>query len=452
MIRTSTHYIQQSNTGKLSNLAILHNEYIRVCTQLVDYCWDNPVITSYTSSDNITHTTTFDVARNLFDLPVFLPTNITKLANINTFLTGKSLKSIITKTNGMLKASTTKQRKRIYQYNKLKQAGYTKKQLATLVKKIKQNIPQKPNCSNINMEYDTNCCKFYTTNKNNNEFNEFDGFLRLTAITKSKMNICIPINMTKHSNKFKIIGKMMHSFLITPNKVDIRWDIPTPALRTTGNIIGADQGLLDVLTLSDTQVTTNEDIHGHTQKSILDKVGRKKRGSKAFKRAKQHQVNFVNWSINQLNLNNVKQVNLEDIWNINYKKNSSSMLKHWQNTIIRDKLMSVCELLGVRVIKQASTYRSQRCSCCGQVRKSNRKGKLYTCHNCGLEMDADLNASINLSMELPEIPWNLRKLNLNRKGFYWTADGLFSDNTYLDRLSDGSLQSPSPNKLKTIQG
>jgi len=28
------------------------------------------------------------------------------------------------------------------------------------------------------------------------------------------------------------------------------------------------------------------------------------------------------------------------------------------------------------------------------------------------------------------------------------ADGLFSDNTYLDRLSDGSLQSPSPKNLK----
>jgi len=52
---------------------------------------------------------------------------------------------------------------------------------------------------------------------------------------------------------------------------------------------------------------------------------------------------------------------------------------------------------------------------------------------------------------LPEIPWNIRKLNLNRNGFYWTTDGIFSDGTYLSRLSDGSLQSPSPKKLKTIQ-
>jgi len=450
MIRTSTHTIQNSNTGKLSNLAILHNEYIRVCSLLIDYCWDNPVITTY-KSNNILHTTTFDVSRNLFDLPTYLPTNILELADINTFLTSRCLKCIIGQVNGILKASTDKQRKRIYQYNKLKQDGYTKKQLSQLIKKIKQNIPQKPTCTNINMELNSICCKFYNTNKNNNEFNEFDGFLHITSITKDKMNICIPINMTRHSNKFKIIGKMMSSFLITPKKVDIRWDIPSPSLRTTGSIIGADQGVLDVLTLSDTQVTTKTDIHGHTQKSILDKVCRKKRGSNAFKRAKQHQVNFVNWSINQLNFNNIKQVNLEDIWNINYKTNSSSMLKHWQNTIIRDKLLSVCESLGVRVEKQASTYRSQRCSCCGQVRKSNRKGKTYTCHNCGLGIDADLNASINLSMDLPEIPWNIRKLNLNRKGFYWTTDGIFSDSTYLDRLSDGSLQSPSPNKLKTIQ-
>jgi transposase len=413
-----------------------------VCTLVIDYCWNNPIITN---------TTIFDVSNNQLDLPKYLPTNILKLANIDTFLTGRCLKCLITQVTGILKASTDKQKRRIYQYNKLKQDGYTKKQQSQLIKKIKQNIPQKPNCSNINMELNSICCKFYPLNKNNNEFNEFDGFLRLTSVTKNKMNICIPINMTRHSNKFKNSGKMMSSFLVSSKKVDIRWDIPT-TLRTTGSIVGADQGLLDVLTLSDKQVTTKTDIHGHTQKSILEKVCRKKKGSNAFRRAKQHQINFVNWSINQLNMDNIKQVNLEDIWNINYKKNSSSMLKHWQNTIIRDKLMSVCELLGVRVIKQISTYRSQRCSGCGQVRKANRKGKTYTCHNCGLEIDADYNASINLSMELPEIPWNLRKLNLNRNGFYWTTDGLFSDNTYLTKLSDGCLQSPSPKKLKLIQG
>ncbi|KKN16280.1 hypothetical protein LCGC14_0977350, partial [marine sediment metagenome] len=37
---------------------------------------------------------------------------------------------------------------------------------------------------------------------------------------------------------------------------------------------------------------------------------------------------------------------------------------------------------------------------------------------CGLELDADYNASLNHQHDLPDIPHALRKLNLNRKGFF----------------------------------
>ena len=35
------------------------------------------------------------------------------------------------------------------------------------------------------------------------------------------------------------------------------------------------------------------------------------------------------------------------------------------------------------------------CSDCGCVDKSNRNGEIYKC-NCGMEMDADKNAAINI--------------------------------------------------------
>jgi transposase len=169
--------------------------------------------------------------------------------------------------------------------------------------------------------------------------------------------------------------------------------------------------------------------------SILNTVLKKKRGSNAFKRAKKHQENFINWSINHLNLDNVKQINLEEIWNIGYKNRTTIKLFHWQNTLIRDKIESVCEERGIRLIHQSSTYRSQRCSCCGNVRKSNRKGKIYSCKHCGNIMDADLNAAKNHEISLPEIPYDLRSLNLNRRnGFMWKEDGFYD-------LDGRSLQS-----------
>jgi putative transposase len=160
--------------------------------------------------------------------------------------------------------------------------------------------------------------------------------------------------------------------------------------------------------------------------TIKDKtLSRKKKGSKAFKKTQDHRENFINWSINNLNLNDIKQINLENIINIGYKQGRSRFLSHFTNTLIRDKLLDYCNNAGVSVVLQSSTYRSQRCSCCGMVRKSNRKSKMYICKNCGMVMDADLNAAKNHEAVLPNIPFDLRKLSLNRKGFFWKSDGFY---------------------------
>ena len=170
----------------------------------------------------------------------------------------------------------------------------------------------------------------------------------------------------------------------------------------------------------------------------------KKKGSKAFKRAKEHQKNFVNRSINELNFNDVKQINLEKIWNIGYKKSRSRLMSHWSNTIIRDKIQSKCDLEGITLVHSSCTYMSQRCSICGNVNKQNRKGKSFKCTHCSNTMDADLNAACNHAVEgLPEIPYSLRQLNLNRQGFFWNQNGLFDS-------TGRSLQSLLHVKDKTL--
>jgi hypothetical protein len=70
-------------------------------------------------------------------------------------------------------------------------------------------------------------------------------------------------------------------------------------------------------------------------------------------------------------------------------------------------------------------YRSQRCSECGLVRKTSRKGKIYNCKSCGFVCDADLNAAKNHEQNLPILPFSLRKLKMNLgEGFYWNSSGL----------------------------
>jgi transposase len=93
-------------------------------------------------------------------------------------------------------------------------------------------------------------------------------------------------------------------------------------------------------------VLSQKDNHEHSLSSILDKLSRKKKGSKAFKRAQIHRKNFVHWSVNQINFEGVKEVRLEKVVNIRFGKKSSRKMSHWSNPEIRDKIKRKCEKLG----------------------------------------------------------------------------------------------------------
>lgn len=428
IIRTSCHTTKFSNTQKNQNLNNYINEYRRVTQKFVDYIWDN----GYKWLDKKTNTIQeFNVEKNKLTLPSMLTSNIIYKSEVDTILTGRSLKCCLTQVSGMLRAETEKQRKRLTMLDKLREEGDPRRKRKALIKRIKENIPKKPNANQINPELNSVCCDYKEVNSK-----EFDGYIRLTSLTKTKMEIRIPIKHTKHSRKLLKKGKLKTSFLIGKNKVDMRWEI-TVKKKIKGKTIGADQGMKDVLTCSDKQVTPQIDVHGHSLESIMRKMVGKRKGSKNFKKSQDHRENFVNWSINKIDFSNIQQVNLERIWNINYKSKTSKLMSHWVNTLIRDKVVSISEELGVQVNHQSSTYRSQRCSECGMVRKSNRKGKVYTCKHCGLIIDADYNASKNHEQNLLEIPYSFRNLQLNRKGFFWLESGLFN-------LEGESLQSLPP--------
>lgn len=421
MIKTSKHTTKFANSKKLENLEIFLSEYRRFAQVMIDHIWDNGYVWKYKGDSK-----RFSVKENLLEFPPLINSTILKSINQETFLSGRALKCCMTQVSAMIRAEVEKQRKRIWQFGKFKSEGISKNKLKPLIKKIKQNIPSKPNCKNIKAEINSICADFLETN------NEFEGFIRLKSITKTKLIIKLPVKFSKHTRKLmsKSVSTMLNSFLISENFIDTRWKYNEPTKKEKGVVIGADQGFKDVLTLSDKQVTPKYCPHGHSLESILRKMSSSKEGSAAFKRSQSHRTNFINWSINQLNLKSVKQINLEKIWNIGYKSRSLRILSHWTNTAIRDKVYDHCLEHGVHVKEQSCTYRSQRCSDCGIVRKSNRKGKVYNCKHCKLEIDADLNASLNLAIDLPEIPYSLRKSRNNLgNGFYWRKDGFFSFET-----------------------
>lgn len=75
------------------------------------------------------------------------------------------------------------------------------------------------------------------------------------------------------------------------------------------------------------------------------------------------------------------------------------------------KLVSQIEykaaLFGIDIIRVTEEYTSQTCSKCGIVRKGNRKYRgLYVCNKCGMTLNADVNASINILQKgVPDSFW-----------------------------------------------
>ena len=58
-----------------------------------------------------------------------------------------------------------------------------------------------------------------------------------------------------------------------------------------------------------------------------------------------------------------------------------------------------CLWNNIKFIEADRFYPSSKtCSCCGHIKKDLKlKDRIYKCDNCGLEIDRDFNASINLS-------------------------------------------------------
>ena len=60
------------------------------------------------------------------------------------------------------------------------------------------------------------------------------------------------------------------------------------------------------------------------------------------------------------------------------------------------------KLVGITVILVSEAYTSQQCSSCGIINKNNRFSRgLYLCRSCGLRLNADHNAALNILQRLP---------------------------------------------------
>ena len=252
----------------------------------------------------------------------------------------------------------------------------------------------------------------------------FDCFVHIKLYNNKSINV--PFNKHKKFLEFENKGKILNSIRLHKNDISLSFELPDVKKRTEGSTVGADQGIITTLTLSDGQIT-KQNKHGYDLNKILHVLGRKKKGSKNYRQTQDHRKNYINWSINQLNLSAIKTLNLERLYQIRKGKNAGKFLSNFTYTLIKKKLEALSETEGFGIMEIANSFRSQRCSECGWTQKSNRNGKLFICKHCGYATDADLNASLNLEDDsLYAIPKQVRLDKINRTGFFWNSEGLMN--------------------------
>ena len=109
---------------------------------------------------------------------------------------------------------------------------------------------------------------------------------------------------------------------------------------------------------------------------------------------------YNNKIVNEITRAKLKYITIEDLKVSNMIKNKhlSKAIQEQNFYAIRTKLINKCKERNIELRLVDTFYPSSKtCSCCGSIKKDLKlNDRIYKCCNCGLEMDRDYNASINL--------------------------------------------------------
>ena len=274
-----------------------------------------------------------------------------------------------------------------------------------------------------------------------------------------KNNLSIPLSSHHHFNELKsgIVANVQcklieiaKSILVSKDGIEVRFKFKPLAKKAEfkNKIVGIDQGQRKLFTAVavSTAVDSNKNDRylaetdlkeqlNHSYNEVCDKIARREKGSKGFKRAQEHRKNLINQAVNLLAElfgfeDDVSEVRLEKLRRLGEGKKKSRKLQAFNYADLRHKLERKCQETNVQLTETSNAYRSQRCSLCGFVHKKNRLngGEEFVCLKCGFTLDADFNSAINQIAELPQLYHNRKLYPNNSTGFYWLSSGV----TYLD--------------------
>jgi len=230
--------------------------------------------------------------------------------------------------------------------------------------------------------------------------NSFDLWVRLRSLG-GKLILKLPARRHAHLNEFLQQGWAIKggARLRRTSKgyfVDLFFERPEPPKRAEGRAVGFDCGYKKLL------MDSEGFIHDSGLEEVYEKIARKKQGSKAFRRALAERNNAIDRTVNQMNFDGVNVIVVENLKNVKkgnkrkIRKKFNNKLQRWTYPRVLEKLSRVCEECGITFVRVNPTFTSQTCSRCGHTDRRSRQGENFNCVCCGISMDADHNAAVNV--------------------------------------------------------
>jgi hypothetical protein len=286
MIRSSKVSIKQANLQKQIEVQTFIDEYKKVTQQFVDILWEMEYV------------------------PTLIPKEIT--STVETWLSARAVQCSAKQASGVVRGTRKKQKDRLYRIKQLNIEGRFK-QARKLQAYHDKKACSKPNLKTCQPELDSR----FVQMDFNPSTSSFDGWITISSIG-NHLKLVLPVKKQKHLNELLSKGQLKGGIRLSNNSITFMVELPDPEPKAQGQLIGIDVGQKAILTASDgTSIDVDKD--GHTYQTICNKLARKKKGSKAFKRAQTHRKNFIGWALNQIEWAGIRQLNCENIKNLRYK-------------------------------------------------------------------------------------------------------------------------------------
>src|SRR3990167_2703224 len=193
--------------------------------------------------------------------------------------------------------------------------------------------------------------------------------------------------------------------------MDIVVDIVSQKKRVIKKIIGVDRGVYNPAVTSDNTFFNSRklrEVKGRFKylEGCLQRAGTRssKRHLRKLAGRERRFVVDVNHCISKTIVNkDCDAIALEQLRTGNMKRKGKTSKKvrrligNWSAKQLLSFITYKAEMIGKTIILVNSHYTSQACNRCGDIRRANRKGKIFKCCVCSYTLHADLNASRNIA-------------------------------------------------------